>query len=185
MRLVFSIAGSLSLAALTLLGATALAAAQSPAQSPPAAQSPTAEPSEKPVTPPNGTRVLMENDRVRMIEFHIRPRAKLNVEAPANRERFLYMLTDGALVLAPPGKAPYEFALHAGETVLFPAISPTVENDSDQPVRALMIELKQPTRAAASEPRGKRRHAKAAKGKPKESAKKRGKPAPKKGKKKR
>jgi hypothetical protein len=181
MRLVFSIARSLSLAALTLLGATALAAAQSP----PTAQSPTAEPSEKPVTPPNGTRVLMENDRVRMIEFHIRPRAKLNVEAPADRERFLYMLTDGALVLAPPGKAPYEFALHAGETVLFPAISPTVENDSDQPVRALMIELKQPTRAAASEPRGKRRHAKAAKGKPKESAKKRGKPAPKKGKKKR
>ena len=128
----------------------------------PAAPSPTAEPTDKPVTPDNGFRVLMENDRVKMIEFHIKPRAKVNVEAPANRERFLYMLTDGALVLAPPGRAPYEFALHAGETVLFPAVSPTVENDSDQPVRALMIELKQPTRAAATEPRG-RRHAKAGK----------------------
>jgi quercetin dioxygenase-like cupin family protein len=163
------IARSFSLALLALAAASAPAAAQTA----PPAQSPIAEPSEKPVTPPNGTRVLMENDRVRMIEFHIKPRAKLNVEAPPNRERFLYMLTDGALVLAPPGKAPYEFALHAGETVLFPAISPTVENDSDQPVRALMIEIKQPTRTAAAEPRGKRRHAKGGK-------KTRGKPSAKK-----
>jgi len=156
------IIGSFSLALLALTAAAVPAAAQAPA-----APSPTAEPSEKPVTPPNGIRVLMENDRVRMIEFHIRPRAKVNVEAPANRERFLYMLTDGALILAPPGRAPYEFALHAGETVLFPAVSPTVENDSDQSVRALMIELKQPTRIASAEPRGKRRHAKTSKrGKP-------------------
>lgn len=153
---------------LPALLAVAPAAAQAPA-----APSPTVEPSEKPVTPPNGMRVLMENDRVRMIEFHIKPRAKMNVEAPPNRERFLYMLTDGALVLAPPGRAPYEFALHAGETVLFPAVSPTVENDSDQPVRALMIEIKQGTRTAASEPRGKRRHAKASKrGKPSKGKKK-------------
>jgi quercetin dioxygenase-like cupin family protein len=147
---------------------------------PPATLAPptvTVEPSEKPVTPPNGMRVLMENERVRMIEFHIKPRAKMNVEAPPNRERFLYMLTDGALVLAPPGRAPYEFALHAGETVLFPAVSPTVENDSDQPVRALMIELKQGTRTATSEPRGKRRHAKGTKrGKPKAGKTTRGKP---------
>jgi quercetin dioxygenase-like cupin family protein len=169
MRTGFVIARSFLLALLALAAASAPAAAQTA----PPAQSPIAEPSEKPVTPPNGTRVLMENDRVRMIEFHIKPRAKLNVEAPPNRERFLYMLTDGALVLAPPGKAPYEFALHAGETVLFPAISPTVENDSDQPVRALMIEIKQPTRAAAVEPRGKRRHAKGGK-------KTRGKPSAKK-----
>ena len=160
------------------LALPALAAAVSPvaAQTPPVAASPTVEPSEKPVTPPNGMRVLMENDRVRMIEFHIKPRARMNVEAPPNRERFLYMLTDGALVLAPPGRAPYEFALHAGETVLFPAISPTVENDSDQPVRALMIEIKQGTRTAASEPRGKRRAAKATKGKPKAGKKTRGPP---------
>jgi quercetin dioxygenase-like cupin family protein len=143
---------SFALALPALAVATALAAAQ-PAQ---------VAPDDKPVTPPDTTRILMENDRVRMIEFHIKPRSKVNVEAPANRERFLYMLTDGALVLAPPGKAPYEFALHAGETVLFPAVSPTVENDSDQPVRALMVEIKQPTRTAA-EPRGKRRYAKGGK----------------------
>jgi quercetin dioxygenase-like cupin family protein len=168
MRTASLIVRSFLLAVLALAAATALAAAQ-PAQ---------VAPDDKPVTPPDTTRILMENDRVRMIEFHIKPHSKVNVESPPNRERFLYMLTDGALILAPPGKAPYEFALHAGETVLFPAVSPTVENDSDQPVRALMVELKQGTRSATAEPRGKRRYAKGGK-------KTRGKPAGKKPKKKR
>ena len=103
---------------------------------------------EKPVTPPDSYRVVMENDRMRMIEIHIKARSKVNVDSPAGRERFLYMLSDGALVLAPPGKTPYEFALHAGETAVFPAVSPTVENDTDPAVRALMVEIKTPMRSA-------------------------------------
>ena len=110
---------------------------------------------EKPVTPPDSYRVVMENDRVRMIEIHIKARSKVNVESPAGRERFLYMLSDGALVLAPPGKTPYEFALHAGETAVFPAVSPTVENDTDSAVRALMVEIKTPTRSATGGGRAK------------------------------
>ena len=57
---------------------------------------------DKPVTPPDSYRVVMENDRVRMIEVHIKAHSKVNVDSPANRERFLYMLSDGALILAPP-----------------------------------------------------------------------------------
>jgi hypothetical protein len=111
----------------------------------------TAQPDpDKPVTPPDSYRVVMENDRMRMIEIHIKARSKVNVDSPAGRDRFLYMLSDGALVLAPPGKTPYEFALHAGETAVFPAVSPTVENDTDQAVRALMVEIKTPTRGASS-----------------------------------
>ena len=111
----------------------------------------TAQPDpDKPVTPPDSYRVVMENDRVRMIEIHIKARSKVNVDSPAGRERFLYMLSDGALVLAPPGKTPYEFALHAGETAVFPAVSPTVENDTDSAVRALMVEIKTPTRSTSS-----------------------------------
>jgi len=118
------------------------------AMSPAAAQ-------DKPVTPPDSYRVLMENERVRMIEVHIKPHSKVNVDSPANRERFLYMLSDGALILAPPGKTPYEFAMHAGETAVFPAVSPTVENDTDSAVRALMVEVKQPMRTeVASKTRG-------------------------------
>ena len=111
---------------------------------------------DKPVTPPDSYRIVMENDRVRMIEIHVKPRSKVNVDSPPGRERFLYMLSDGALILAPPGKTPYEFALHAGETAVFPAVSPTVENDTDSAVRALMVEVKEGARASASaKPRGK------------------------------
>ena len=114
----------------TLLAATSFAAAQ-----------------DKPVTPPDSYRVVMENERVRMIEVHVKPHSKVNVDSEPGRERFLYMLSDGALILAPPGKMPYEFALHAGETAVFPAVSPTVENDTDSAVRALMVEIKQPMRS--------------------------------------
>src|SRR5258708_15426542 len=117
-----------------------------------------AQDKDKPVTPPDSYRVVMENDRVRMIEININPHSKINVESQAGRERFLYMLSDGALSLAPPGKAPYEFALHAGETAVFPAVSPTVENDTDSAVRALMVEMKEPVRSAAVAGRGKGRH---------------------------
>jgi quercetin dioxygenase-like cupin family protein len=102
---------------------------------------------DKPVTPPDSYRVVMENERVRMIEVHVKPHSKVNVDSEPGRERFLYMLSDGALILAPPGKMPYEFALHAGETAVFPAVSPTVENDTDSAVRALMVEIKQPMRS--------------------------------------
>ena len=112
----------------------------------------------KPVTPPDSYRVVMENERVRMIEININPHSKINVESQAGRERFLYMLSDGALILAPPGKAPYEFALHAGETAVFPAVSPTVENDTDSSVRALLVEMKEPARSAAVAATGKGRH---------------------------
>jgi len=102
---------------------------------------------DKPVTPPDSYRIVMENERVRMIEVHVKPHSKVNVDSEPGRERFLYMLSDGALILAPPGKMPYEFALHAGETAVFPAVSPTVENDTDSAVRALLVEVKQPMRS--------------------------------------
>ena len=124
---------------LALLARGALLASGAIAQ--PAAHAPIPN---KPVTPPDSYRVVMENDRVRMIEIHIKAHSKVNVDSPAERERFLYMLSDGALILAPPGKTPYEFALHAGETAVFPAVSPTVANDTDSAVRALMVEIKTP-----------------------------------------
>ena len=60
------------LAAGAFLAATSLAAAQ-------------ADP-EKPVTPPDSYRVVMENDRMRMIEVHIKPHSKVHVDSPANRD---------------------------------------------------------------------------------------------------
>lgn len=132
-------------AALVVAMATG-ALAQSQSAEPPNGS--TADPG-KPVTAPDSYRVVMENERVRIIEIHIKAHSRVNVDSPANRDRFLYMLSDGALILAPPGKTPYEFALHAGETAVFPAVSPTVENDTNAPVRALMVEVKEGARIAS------------------------------------
>lgn len=136
MNAIFRLTRLLPLIAVASMAATSFAAAQP-------------DP-EKPVTPPDSYRVVMENERVRMIEIHVKPHSKVNVDSPPGRERFLYMLSDGALILAPPGKTPYEFALHAGETAVFPAVSPTVENDTDSAVRALMVEVKERMRTAAT-----------------------------------
>ena len=136
--------------------------------------SPTAQADpDKPVTPPDSYRVVMENDRVRMIEIHIKPRSKVNVNCPPERERFLYMLSDGALILAPPGKTPYEFALHAGETAVFPAVSPTVENDTDSAVRALMVEIKTADAQHSGAGKGKRTRLRSGKSRGKVAAKSR------------
>ncbi len=145
MNLILKLTRAVPLIAGALLATTSLAVAQ-------------ADP-ERPVTPPDSYRVVMENDRVRMIEIHVKPHSKVNVDSPAERERFLYMLSDGALILAPPGKTPYEFALHAGETAVFPAVSPTVANDTDSAVRALMVEVKQPMRSTATAGKGKWKYA--------------------------
>ena len=90
MDIILKLTRLVPLIASALIGATSFAAAQ-------------ADP-ERPVTPPDSYRVVMENDRVRMIEIHVKPHSKVNVDSPAGRERFLYMLSDGALILAPPGK---------------------------------------------------------------------------------
>jgi hypothetical protein len=138
MHICFQMTRLASLIAGALMITASFAAAQGPAEP------------DKPVTPPDSYRVVMENDRVRIIEIHIKAHSKVDVDSPANRERFLYMLSDGALILAPPGKTPYEFALHAGETAVFPAVSPTVGNDTNSAVRALMVEIKEPSRAVAT-----------------------------------
>jgi hypothetical protein len=159
---VFLLSAPLMTARLVVLGIAALVAAGSLAFAQQPAPSAAQSDPEKPVTPPDSYRVVMENDRVRMIEIHIKPHSKVNVDSPAERERFLYMLSDGALILAPPGKTPFEFALHAGETAVFPAVSPTVANDTNSPVRALMVEIKAGSRSAMA---GKGKAARFAKGK--------------------
>jgi len=137
-----------------------------------------AQDKDRPVTPPDSYRVVMENERVRMIELNINPHSKINVDSQSGRERFLYMLSDCALILAPPGKAPYEFALHAGETAVFPAVSPTVENDTDQSVRALLVEMKDAVRSVAVAGKGKGRQYAKGKARGKSAARVAGKPKP-------
>ena len=97
-------------------------------------------------------RTIMENERVRLVQIDVERRSSVNIEPTPHRERILYMLTDAALRFATDGNAPFEFVLRRDETALFPTGPTKLENDNDQPVHALMIELKPPRILARTEP---------------------------------
>jgi hypothetical protein len=99
---------------------------------------------------------LIDNPQVRVIEMSFRPGAKTGIVNQPNR--FVYALTDGALVFSPPGKRPYELSFKAGEALWLTGEAMATENDTDKEVRALVVELKAPVRpGAAPAAKGKRK----------------------------
>jgi|RhiMetdeSRZDD1v2_1073273.scaffolds.fasta_scaffold194066_4 beta-alanine degradation protein BauB len=98
--------------------------------------------------PAADTKPLIDNAQVRVVELTFRPGAKTGIVNQPNR--FVYALTDGALVFSPPGKRPYELSFKAGEALWLTGEAMATENDTDQEVRALVVELKTPVRPAAA-----------------------------------
>ena len=88
----------------------------------------------------DAAKTLLQNERVRVMEVSFKPGAKTSAVSQPNR--FLYALTDGALVFAPPGKTPYELSFKAGEAIWLPSQPMATENDSGKEVRALVVEFK-------------------------------------------
>jgi quercetin dioxygenase-like cupin family protein len=86
------------------------------------------------------TKSLLENEQMRVVEIRFKPGAKTATLSHPNR--FVYALTDGALVFSPPGKTPYELSFKSGEALWLPAESTATENDSDKDVRTLVVEMK-------------------------------------------
>jgi hypothetical protein len=86
------------------------------------------------------TKTLLQNERVRVIEVSFKPGAKTSTVSQPNR--FLYALTDGALVFVPPGRTPYELSFKKGEALWLPSQQMATENDSGKEVRALVVEFK-------------------------------------------
>ena len=91
---------------------------------------------------------LLENEQVRVREMRFKPGAK--TPASSNPNSFVYALTDGALVFAPPGRTPYELTFKAGEALWLPAQSTTTANETNREIRVLVVEIK------ARAPSGKR-----------------------------
>src|ERR1700719_4077062 len=102
---------------------------------------------------PEVSKVLLDHERVRVIEVRVKPGAKF--ELKGHPYQFVYMLTDGSLVFSPPGKQPFELMLRAGEVSLLPSQSTATENDSDKEVRAVVVEIKEGSRGAAKVSTGK------------------------------
>jgi quercetin dioxygenase-like cupin family protein len=89
----------------------------------------------------DNVKVLLENEQVRVMEMRFKPGAKL--DSLSHRNRFVYALTDGALVFTPPGRTAYELSFKAGEALWLPAQTTGTENDTDKEVRALVVDLKE------------------------------------------
>jgi quercetin dioxygenase-like cupin family protein len=90
--------------------------------------------------PSDTAKVLLENEQVRVIEMRFKPGAKFDTQSHPNR--FIYGLSDGALLFSPPGKTPYELSFKAGEALWLPAQAMATQNEGDKEVRALVVELK-------------------------------------------
>ena len=101
---------------------------------------------------PEASKVLLDTERVRVIEMRVKPGAKF--ELKGQPYQFIYMLTDGSLVFSPPGKMPYQFLLKAGEVSLLPSQS-TAENDAEKELRAVLVEIKEGSRVATKASTGK------------------------------
>lgn len=105
--------------------------------------------------PTSDTKPLLENERVRVIEMKFKPGDQAGGISSPNR--FVYALTDGSLVFAPPGKRPYELSFSAGEALWLPSESTATINDGEKEVRALVVEFKDGGRGAAPAAKGKGR----------------------------
>jgi quercetin dioxygenase-like cupin family protein len=104
-------------------------------------------------SPGTDTKPLLENERMRVLEMLFKPGAKTSILS--HPQRFVYALTDGALVFSPPGKTPYELSFKAGEALWLPAEATATENDSDKEIRTLVVEFKEIARPAKVAARGK------------------------------
>jgi hypothetical protein len=85
---------------------------------------------------------LLDNERVRVSEMRIAPGAKVGL--PNKPDQFAYLLTDASLVFSAPGHTPYQLDFKAGEATLLPAQSTEAANESNQEVRAVLVEIKRP-----------------------------------------
>lgn len=98
-------------------------------------------------SPKADAKPLLENDRMRASEVVFKPGVQTPISSRGNR--FVYALTDGALVFSPPGKTPYELSFKAGEALWLPSESTATLNDGDKDVRALVVEFKEGAKPAA------------------------------------
>lgn len=123
---------------------------------------PAAAQNARPAEPENGPK-LLENEQIKVRELRLKAGAKTPSQTLPNT--FLYALSDGELVFAPPGRTPYELSFKAGEALWLSAQQATIANESDKDIRALLVEIKQRPVAAGAKARGAGKGAKGVKGK--------------------
>ncbi len=86
------------------------------------------------------TRLLLENDRVRVYEFDLKPGEK--TELHEHPDFVLYPLNDAVVRITPKGGQGRDVEMKSGEPKFMPAQWHIAENTGRREARALVIDLK-------------------------------------------
>ncbi len=100
---------------------------------------------------PDIYKVVTENDQVRAFEVTFAPGAKIALHQ--HPDHVAYALTDGKLTIMGQDGAPQEIDLKAGQAMFLQAQAHAAENKTDKEIKALVVELRGPSKSPA--PKGK------------------------------
>ncbi len=118
------------------------------------------EPTQPPTPPQPGDpvevgpdiyKVITENDQLRAFEITFAPGAKIGVHK--HPDHVAYALTDGKLTIMGQDGAAQDIELKAGQAMFLEAQVHAAENKTDKEIKALVVELRGPSKTAA--PKGK------------------------------
>jgi quercetin dioxygenase-like cupin family protein len=96
------------------------------------------------VAPKGFTKVLLENDQVRVLQIESAPGESTPLHSHPNY--VLYALTDGKLQLTEKDKPATVLEFKAGDTLYFPAVTHMSKNVGTTPVKLILTELKTPAK---------------------------------------
>ncbi len=89
---------------------------------------------------PESYKVLLENDRVRVLEYRIKPGKKHAMHS--HPDSLVYVLTPGKFKFILPDGKTFDRELNAGEVLFFEAKTEAHENVGSTEAHGLLIELK-------------------------------------------
>ena len=92
------------------------------------------------VVAPNNYKVILENDRVRLLEYSGRPGDK--TEMHSHPDVLAYPLTPAKVKFTFPNGESFEAEMQAGEPMFSEAHSHSTENLGNSDIRVLLVELK-------------------------------------------
>ena len=89
----------------------------------------------------NVSTLIMENDRVRVLDVWFKPGEKAAMHT--HPDHVMYIFNNGKLKLTPPKGKTQELDLKAGQTIWMDATSHVAENLGKTDVHLLVVELKE------------------------------------------
>jgi quercetin dioxygenase-like cupin family protein len=89
---------------------------------------------------PNVSKLIMENDRVRVIDARFKPGVKAAMHS--HPDHVLYIFNDGKMKITPSNGKPQTMDLKTGQVIWMDATSHEAENLGKTDVHMLVVELK-------------------------------------------